>query len=133
VADHYQEFQGLGVEVIAISTDSIYAHKIFAQSSPSLSKVTYPILSDHNQQIAQTYQVLNKDTGTANRAVIIISPEGLIKCILQYPNSVGRSIPELIRVIQALQFTQGNNKGAPANWQPNNEGLTIQWETVGKI
>jgi len=114
VAAHYTEFRKLGAEILAISSDSIYAHKIFAQISPSARKVQYPLLSDPTHEISRCYGTYNPETGFATRTTLIISPDGLVKYFCKYPGPVGRNVREIIRVLQALQFTEVTGLGAPA-------------------
>lgn len=133
MADHYQEFQQLGAEVLAVSTDSIYAHKIFAQTSPSAQKVQFPLLSDATREMCEAYGALDPQSGKGTRTTLIISPEGLIKCFMKYPLPVGRNIPEIVRVLQGLQFTSSTGQGAQANWQPGQPGVQTDWNSVGKV
>lgn len=133
MADLYDELKRLGAEVLAVSTDSIYSHKIFAQISPSARKVQYPILADPTQKISRCYGALDPKTGTATRTTLIISPEGLIKYFCKYPGLVGRNVREIIRILQALQFTEATGLGAPAGWMPGEPGIRRDWDLVGKI
>ena len=133
MADHYHEFQMLGAEVLGISTDSVYSHKIFVQTSPSAQKVQFPLLSDSTQKICQKYGALDPRGGKGTRTTIIISPEGLVKCFHKYPLPVGRNIPEIIRILHGLQFTASSGQGSPADWQPGQQGMPTDWNMVGKI
>lgn len=133
MADRYEEFRKLGAEVLAISTDSVYSHKIFAQVSPSARKVQYPLLSDPTHEISKCYGAYNPKTGFASRTTVIISPGGLIKYFCKYPGPAGRNVDEILRVIYALQFTEATGLGAPAGWVPGKPGIRRDWEMVGKV
>lgn len=133
MADSYNELVRLGAEVLGISTDSVYAHKIFAETSPSARKVQYPLLSDPTHEISKCYGAYNPETGFATRTTLIVSPDGLIKYFCKYPSPVGRNVNEIIRVIQALQFTGATGLGAPAGWVPGQPGIKREWELVGRI
>jgi len=133
VADHYEELKKLGAEVLAISTDSVYAHKIYAQISPSARKVQYPLLADPTHEISKCYGAYNPETGFATRTTLIISPKGLIKFFCKYLGPVGRNVNEIIRVIQALQFSEASGLGAPAGWVPGQPGIRRDWEMVGRV
>ena len=133
VADRYAEIQKLGVEVWGISTDSVFSHKIFAQVSPSGRKVQYPLLADQTQAISKCFGAYNPARGTASRTTLIISPEGLMVYFCKYPEGVGRNVEEIIRVLQALQFTGATGLAAPAGWVPGQSGIKRDWELVGKI
>jgi peroxiredoxin (alkyl hydroperoxide reductase subunit C) len=134
VAVRYDKFKKLGAEILGISTDSVYSHKIFAQTSPSARKVQYPLLADQTGAISRCYGAYNPLTGTASRTTVIISPKDqLVKYFCKYPGAVGRNADELIRILQALQFTESTGLGAPAGWQPGDPGIPRDWALVGKI
>jgi len=133
VADRYEDFRKLGAEVLAISTDSVYSHKVFAETSPSARRVQFPLLADPTHEISKCYGAYNPDTGSGSRTTLIISPKGLIKFYSKYPGPVGRNVDETIRVIQALQFSEATGLGAPAGWVPGRPGIRREWQLVGKI
>lgn len=126
------EIQKLNTQVLALSTDSIYSHKIFKQTSPSGRKINYPLLSDRTQEVSSKYGVLNEKEGFAYRAAFIIDPEGTIQAIIINPQPVGRNVDEIIRIIQGLQFNRETGKGVPAGWKPGDPGIKIGWDYVGK-
>jgi NADH-dependent peroxiredoxin subunit C len=104
---------------LAISTDSVNAHQVFKQFTPALASISFPLISDRTQEISKAYGVLNHHTGAAYRASIFISPEQLISAKFIYPDNIGRNLPEHLRLLQALQFSEQTGKGTPANWMPN--------------
>ncbi|MBS4534848.1 redoxin domain-containing protein [Clostridium sp. D2Q-14] len=132
VADRYHIFNRLNTEVLGISTDSIYSHKIFEQNSPSGRKINFPLLSDRTQKVSKTYGVLNEEEGFAWRGAFIIDPEGRIQAWITNPQPVGRNIDEILRIISALQFNRKTGRGAQASWQPGNPGIHLGWNYVGK-
>lgn len=132
VADKIEEFDALNTEVLAISTDSIYSHKVFEQISPSGQKINYPLLSDRTQKVSKTYGVLNEDEGYAYRSAFIIDPEGKIRAWLTNPQTVGRNIDEILRIIAALQYFEETGLAAPAGWEPGDKGIEIGWDYVGR-
>ncbi len=133
MAAHYHEFVELDAEILGISTDSVFSHKIFAEISPSARQVQYPLLSDPTRQISACYGALNPETGFATRTTVIVSPAGDVVHFCKYPGPVGRNVEELIRVIQAVQFAEDTGLGAPAGWRPGEPGLSTDWEMVGQI
>jgi len=118
--------------VLAISTDSIYSHKIFLQTSPSGQKVNFPVLSDRTQEVSKTYGILREAEGFAYRATFIIDPEGRIQYYGVNPQPVGRNIDEILRIIAGLQYNRATGCGVPAGWMPGEPGIPIGWEFVGK-
>lgn len=132
VADLYKHFRALNAEVLAISTDSIYSHKIFMETSPSGQKINYPLLSDRTQEVSKKYGVLNEEEGFAYRGTFIVDPEGRVQSYLVNPQVVGRNIYEILRIIQGLKYNKKTGLGVPANWKPREKGIPIGWDYVGK-
>lgn len=133
MAARYDDFIKLGVQVLAISTDSVFSHKVFAEVSPSAHKVQYPLLSDRSHLISRQYGVLREELGFTYRATFIISPRREIKYACLYPREVGRNVDEIIRVIQGLQFEEATGLGVPAGWQPGMPGIKRDFAMVGRI
>lgn len=132
VAAKINEFRRLNTVIFGISTDSIYSHKIFTQVSASGRKINFPLLSDRSQQVSKKYGVLNEKEGFTYRATFIVDPEGVIQAIFTNPPSVGRNIDEIIRIIEALQYSRKTNLVIPANWKSGEPGIERDWSMVGK-
>lgn len=126
-------FDQLGVPVLAISTDSVYSHKVFAETSPSARFIRYPLLSDRSQLISRQYGVLREELGLTFRATFIIDPEGEIKYVSLYPPEVGRNVDEIIRIIYGLQYEKATGLAIPAGWQPGMQGIKRDFSMVGRI
>ncbi|QWC24943.1 redoxin domain-containing protein [Bacillus haikouensis] len=133
VAAIHEQLKLLNTDVLAISTDSVYSHKVFTEVSPSASQVMFPLLSDRTHQISKTYRVLNEKTGATLRATIIINPEGMIVTKLVNPLEVGRNVYEILRIIEGLQYNRRTGKGVPANWVPGQPGISRDPKNIGKI
>jgi NADH-dependent peroxiredoxin subunit C len=126
------KFKALNAEVLGISTDSIFSHKIFLQTSPGGRKVNFPLLSDRALVVSKMYGVLNESEAFAYRAAFIIDPEGTIQAVIINPQPVGRNIDEILRIIAGLQYNRKTGMGAPAGWVPGEPGIRTGWEYVGK-
>lgn len=85
-------------------------------------KLSFPIIADRNGQIARKYGMIANDISSTEtvRNVFIIDGKGVIRTILVYPMNVGRFIPEIIRIVQALQMADCSKGSTAANWMPNN-------------
>ena len=118
---------------MAISTDSVYSHKIFAETSPSARTIHYPLLSDRSHFITHQYGVLRTDLGISFRATFIISPDREVKYASLYPLEVGRNVAEIIRIIKGLLYEETTGQGIPAYWQPGMPGILRDFKFVGKI
>lgn len=112
----YDDFKKAGAEVFGISVDSAYSHRTW---SKELGELKFPLLSDFHKRVSHQYGVLNEAEGTARRGTFIIDPEGKIRWLVISSDDVGRSIPELLRTLQALQ----TGKLCPADWQPGDKTL----------
>ncbi len=113
----YQVFQELNAEILAASTDSIYSHQAWINST--LGKINFPIASDMTKQTASDYGILIEEDGIALRGLFIIDPEGIIRYSVIHDLNVGRSVDETLRVLQALQ----NGGLCPIDWKKGEEVL----------
>ena len=106
------EFEKLNAKIVACSTDSEWSHKEWF--SRDLPIVDYPVLADTSHKVSRDYEVLNEDEGLAERGLFIIDPEQTVRYALISAGSVGRSVKEVLRVIQALQ----SGERCPVDWAP---------------
>lgn len=138
VAARYEELKELGVEVLAVSTDSRFTHKIWNEIE--LSKmveggIPFPMLSDQGGRIGTVYGVYDEEAGVDIRGRFIIDPDGVIQAMEVLPPPVGRNPDELIRQIQAFQHVRAT-KGAeatPSGWTPGQPTLKPGPDLVGKV
>jgi peroxiredoxin (alkyl hydroperoxide reductase subunit C) len=117
----YEKFQKLGVELIGMSIDQVFAHiKWIEWIKDNLDvDIKFPIIAA-NDEIAMKLGMLHPGKGTNTvRAVFIVDPEGKVRLIMYYPQEVGRNIDEVLRAVEALQISDKQGAMA-ANW-PNNE------------
>ncbi|MBR6473584.1 MAG: peroxiredoxin [Firmicutes bacterium] len=121
-----EEFATLNTKLIGLSIDSLHSHLAWARSIETIDldgngpvKVKFPIIADISMEVARKYGMLQTVAKTQTiRAVFIIDPEGIIRTILYYPMSTGRNLPEIKRIVVALQKHDEDNVSTPANWQP---------------
>lgn len=122
MSDRYDEFRQLGAEVLAVSTDSVYTHRVWIRTprhENGVGRLAYPLASDITKQVARDYGVLIEEEGVALRGLFIIDPQGVLQYTVITNLSVGRSVDETLRVLQALQ-TGGL---CPADWRPGHKLL----------
>jgi len=113
----YQEFKKMNAEVIGASTDSVHSHK--AWSASSLGKIEFPILGDTGHQVSKAFNVLIPEKGYTLRGTFIIDPNGILKSAVVNDTSVGRSVEETLRTLQALQ----TGKLTGCGWKPGEKTL----------
>lgn len=116
-----------------MSTDSVYSHRVFTQISPSARQVGYPLAADRSGTVSWLYGALDPERGVARRVSVLIDPDGYIAFYLVYPLEVGRSAPELLRLVEAVQFARRTGLGVPAGWQPGDAGIERDITRVGQI
>lgn len=122
-SDRYDDFEGINAEIIGVSTDSVYSHRAWLQTSRDSNGVAglrYPLASDITGNVARDYGVLIEDRGIALRGLFVIDPEGILRYKVVHDLNIGRSAEETLRVIQALQ-TGGL---CQAEWRPGQKNLS---------
>lgn len=117
-----EEFEALNAELLGISIDSNPSHLAWVHGIYKASGVTipFPIIADRVGEIARLYGMVADDVSKTEtvRNVFIIDPDQRIRAILIYPLTNGRNIPEILRLLTALQTTDKYNVVTPANWEP---------------
>ena len=126
------------MEVISVSVDSIYTHKMW--DDHELSKmvdggIPWPMATDSAGNVGTVYGVYDPDTGVEMRGRFIIDPDGVIQAIEIMTPPVGRNLEETIRQVQAFQLVRESKgtQATPAEWKPGKPVLTPSPEIVGKI
>ncbi len=134
LADSYSQFTEMGVELMSISTDTVFVHKAWKDNSETIAKIQYPMIADPTGSICKKYGTYIAGEGLSLRGTFIIDPEGVLKAYELHDNAIGRNTEELIRKLQAAQFVR-DNKGqvCPMNWKPGEKTLTPGMDLVGKL
>ena len=138
VATKYNELQKLDVEVLAVSVDSQFVHKVWQEEELSRmvdGGVPFPMVSDGAGKIGSVYGVHDEAGGVDVRGRFIIDPDGIILAIEVLVPPVGRNVSELLRQIQAFQLvrkTKGS-EATPSGWQPGRPTLKPGPDLVGKV
>jgi peroxiredoxin (alkyl hydroperoxide reductase subunit C) len=121
-AESIKEFEKRNVQLIGLSVDSVPAHLawINAINQELGVHIPFPIIADLKMEVAQLYGMIHPGDSTtaAVRSVFFIDDQGIIRAMIYYPLSLGRSVTELLRVIDGLQFTSREKLPTPANWEP---------------
>lgn len=134
MAENYDKFKELGAEVISISTDTIYSHKAWHDSSEAIKVIKFPMAADPTGKLTKSLGAYIEEEGLALRGTFIVNPKGLIKSMEINDNSIGRSAQELIRKLQAAIFVEKHGgQVCPASWHPGEETLKPSLDLVGKI
>ena len=134
LADKYEEFKKLGVEIYSVSTDTHFSHKAWHDTSDAIRKVEYTMLADPTGTLTRNFDVMIEEEGLALRGTFVINPEGQIKLCEIHDNGIGRDASELLRKVKAAQYVAAHpNEVCPAKWNEGEETLTPSLDLVGKI
>ena len=94
MANHYEELQGLGVEVYAVSTDTHFSHKAWHDSSDAIGKIKFPMLGDQTGTITRGFDVMIEEDHMAHRGTFLVDPDGVIQVAQIHAGGIGRSAKE---------------------------------------
>jgi len=128
----------MGIEILSVSVDSIYTHKMWNEHE--LSKmvdggVPFPMLSDAGGKVGTLYGVYDEEAGVENRGRFIIDPDGIVQGFEVLTPPVGRNIEESIRQYKAFQLVREakGTKATPAEWNPGDPVLEPGPDLVGNV
>ncbi|MEO3432468.1 peroxiredoxin [Inquilinus sp. CAU 1745] len=123
-----------GVELLGLSIDSIYSHIAWTQTIKEKFgvEIPFPIVADSDRKVAELYGMMMPDqSGTeTSRAVFFIDPAGIVRAMIYYPLTTGRSMEEVLRVVDALLVTDKHKVATPANWKPGDKVIVPAPRTV---
>jgi peroxiredoxin (alkyl hydroperoxide reductase subunit C) len=124
-SDAIEEFKARNTQVIGVSVDSHFSH--FAWSNQDrkeggIKGVNFPLVSDLNKTIAADYGVL-LPAGLALRGLFIVNEKGILKHITVNDNSLGRNVEEVLRVLDAVDFSEKHGEVCPANWKKGEKAM----------
>lgn len=133
--DHrVEQFKALNVEVIGVSIDSHFTHNAWRNTpvdKGGIGQVKYTLAADINHEICKAYDVESAG-GVAFRGAFIIDKNGLVRSQIVNDLPLGRNMEELIRLFEALQFTEEHGEVCPAGWKKGDKGMTASPEGVAK-
>lgn len=130
-----KEFEERNTILIAISIDQVYAHQRWLESprdEGGIKGIAYPIASDVTKKISTDYQTLDENESVALRGLIIIDKNNIVQAQSIYNVSVGRDINEVLRVLDAILFTQEHGQVCPANWAKGQKAMTATQDGLKK-
>lgn len=121
-SDRIDELNGIGAEVIGVSTDSVHSHRAWIKTprdQNGVADMKYPLASDVGGKLSRKFNILVEDSNIALRGLFIINPEGILQYAVVHDLNIGRSVDETLRVLQGLQ-TGGL---CAADWTPGQDNL----------
>jgi len=135
LAERYDKVKKLGAAVLSVSTDTVFVHKAWHETSNTVKNVKFPMIADPTGFISRSYGTYIEEEGLALRGTFLIDPDGILRAMEIHDSSIGRSADELIRKLEAAKYVYENGfqKVCPANWRPGKEVLEPGLDLVGKI
>ena len=127
MAEKYEQFKSMGVEIYSVSTDSHFVHKAWHDASETIRKIQYPMLADPTGALSRAFGVMIEEEGMAYRGTFLVNPEGKIKVAEIHDNNIGRDV-------EAAQFVASHDgEVCPAKWKKGEATLKPSIDLVGKI
>jgi peroxiredoxin (alkyl hydroperoxide reductase subunit C) len=129
-SDRLDDFNKLNCDMLGASIDSKFTHLAWTEkprAQGGIAGLKYPLLSDMTKSLAADYSVL-ADDGVALRGLFVIDPDGVVQHATINNLSIGRSVDETLRVLQAAQFAAEHGDVCPANWQPGDQSMKPDWQ-----
>lgn len=134
--DHrLKQFQALNVEVVAVSIDSQFTHNAWRNTpidKGGIGKVGYTLVADVKHEICQAYGVEHPEAGVALRGAFIIDTQSVVRSQIVNDLPLGRSMDELVRIIDALQYHEKHGEVCPAGWQKGDKGMVASTDGVAQ-
>jgi len=128
-------FRKRGVEVIGVSVDSQYTHLAWKNTPVDrggIGKVGYTLVADLRHEICRAYGVELEPAGVALRASFLVDKAGIVRHQVVNDLPLGRNVDEMLRMVDALQFTERHGEVCPAGWQEGQEGMAATPKGVAK-
>ncbi len=133
--DHrVKKFEELNTQVIGVSIDSQFTHHAWRETpveKGGIGHVSYPLVADIKHKIMKKYGVQHPD-GVALRGTFLIDRDGVVQSQIVNNLPLGRNVDEMIRLVEALQFTEEHGEVCPAGWQKGEEGMKPDAEGVAE-
>lgn len=128
-----KEFEHRDVQVIGCSVDSQYTHVAWRNTpvdQGGIGAITYPLVADVKHEICRAYDVEFDSAGVAFRGSFLIDKEGVVRHQVVNDLPLGRNVDEMLRMVDALQFTEKHGEVCPAGWTQGDKGMTPNREGV---
>ena len=121
-ANRHSDFQAINTELLGLSIDSHYSHVAWIRNIKEKFGVDipFPIIADLKMDVARAYGMIHPGAAdtSAVRATFVIDPNGILRAMVYYPMTNGRSIDEFLRLVKALQTSDEYAVATPEGWQP---------------
>lgn len=121
----HEQLRARNCELLGLSIDSIFSHIAWVRSIEEKfgTKIEFPVVADLSRQVAELYGMImpGESKTETSRCVFVIDPKLTVRAVIYYPLTTGRNTDEILRLVDALQVTDANSVGTPANWRPGDK------------
>ena len=121
-----EAFKHRGVNVVGVSIDSQFTHfawRTMPVKEGGIGPVQFPMVADVKHDITRAFGIEHPDAGVALRASFLIDREGMVQHQVVNNLPLGRNVDEMLRMVDALQFTEKHGEVCPAGWNKGDEGM----------
>ncbi|HSM21037.1 MAG TPA: redoxin domain-containing protein, partial [Rubrivivax sp.] len=130
-------FKKLNCELLGLSIDSLFSHLAWTQNIKEKFdvEIPFPIIEDIKMEVASAYGMVHPGAADtqAVRATFFIDPHGVLRAMVYYPMSNGRSIDEFVRLLQAMQTSDKNQVATPEGWTPGCDVIVPPPKTAAAV
>jgi peroxiredoxin (alkyl hydroperoxide reductase subunit C) len=131
--DYIEEFHKRQAQVVACSVDSCYSHLAWLNTPKEkggINGISYPLIADLNKSIATSFGVLMEQEGIAYRGLFILDKKGVIRHQVVNDLPLGRSVDEVLRMLDAIIHAEQHGEVCPANWKKGSPSMTATRQGV---
>jgi peroxiredoxin 2/4 len=128
-----KEFESRDAVVLGCSVDSAHSHMAWLRTPKKeggIEGVTYPIIADIHKRVSRAYDVLDEDAGITYRASFVIDKQGVVQAQVVHHRPIGRNVEEVVRLLDALQYSEKHGEVCPANWTRDKKAMKPTLESV---
>jgi peroxiredoxin (alkyl hydroperoxide reductase subunit C) len=133
----HDELRALNVQLIGLSVDSVSSHLAWVRNIREKMgvEIPFPIIADLSMKVARRYGMIHpgQSSTAAVRCVFFIDDKGILRAMIYYPLQNGRYMPEILRLVKALQTTDKYRVSTPANWQPGDKVVVPAPKTTADL
>ncbi len=136
----YENFRNNKAVIVGISTDSIFSHKAWADTSPRIKESKIPLIDDFNKKVSTEYGYLNQESGAARRGTVIVDPDGKVQYAVIHNDALGKDVDHIYTMLMGLKYIRDTPAAAghvcaiPANWKLGKRALDIDVvNDIGKL
>ena len=116
-----RDFRDRETQLLGMSTDTHFVHLAWRNAHPDLKNLPYPMLADTRRELSSALGILHRGEGVPLRATFLVDPEGVIRWVSVNDLKVGRSVDEVLRVLDALQ----TDELCPCDWKKGQKTLQV--------